>query len=199
MKRTLILVFTTAFIATAIAVGVGTIDPPPAQAATTGGYVKTCSGGQIFLKANEKQSFYLHNKIRKEHNLKPFCLNPKLEAAARAHSKDMVQRNYFSHITAAGTPVHPKLKAGMDPFQRISAFGYRYSWAGENIAYGEDSLGEPTNIMDTWMASTGHRTNILSKEFTQIGVGTYFGSTYEVNGNTRNDVTMYTADFGRPS
>ncbi len=173
------------FLATITAVGISAVDPRPAQAAG-GGYVKKCGGGEIFLNAKEKRTFVLHNKIRRDRNLKPFCVQPNLQKAARAHSEDMIRRDYFSHTTKGGESFDQRLKKfGYTPE------GYSYYTVGENIAYGSGSYGRPGSIMQRWMKSTGHRRNILNGKFREIGIGTYTG-TYK---GTR-DVTMYTADFG---
>ena len=58
------------------------------------------------------------------------------------------------------------------PFDRMEMAGYSYSWAGENIAAGSpDAAG----TMDQWMGSDGHCSNIMSPNFTEIGVGYYPG------------------------
>lgn len=174
MKRLLILIFA-AVLASAAAVGVSAVEAPEAAAAS-GGYVKKCGGGKIFLNADEKTTFAKHNNIRRNRSLKTFCVHPALQRAARAHSKDMIEKDYFAHGDVGG---------------RLNKFGYNWRTYGENIAYGSGSYGEPASIMRSWMNSSGHRANILNKNFREIGVGTYTG-TYK---GTRN-VTMYTADFG---
>lgn len=179
------LILATFFLAAAIAVGVSAANPSAAEAAG-GGKVKRCGGGKMFLNAKEKKTFALHNKIRRNHKLRTFCVHPKLQKAARAHSKDMIRRNYFSHNT--------KGRGGFD--KRIKRFGYtpkgyKYYTAGENIAYGSGSKGRPGSIMRAWMKSPGHRHNILDRKFREIGVGTYTGTWKGYKG-----VTMYTADFG---
>ncbi len=152
----------------------------PAQA--EGGTAPKCGGGKISLNNEEKAIFSLHNRIRKERNLGSLCVHPALQKAARAHSEDMIRRDYFSHNTKG---------RGESACERIKRYGYPYSLCGENIAYGSGSYGEPDSIMDRWMKSDGHRRNILKEEFKEIGVGAYTG-TYK---NTEG-VTMYTADFG---
>jgi uncharacterized protein YkwD len=157
----------------------------PALAAG-GGEAPKCGGGTILLNSKEKAAFSLHNKIRRDRNLKPFCVHPKLQKAARSHSRDMIERDYFSHDTKGGDSFDARLKAfGYAPD------GYRYYATGENIAYGSGPYGEPANIMDAWMKSDGHRHNILKAEFREIGVGTYAGTYGDTDG-----ATMYTADFG---
>ncbi|MBA3790387.1 MAG: CAP domain-containing protein [Rubrobacter sp.] len=176
--RYLVIMLTTVFLATVAAVGVSAVDSPVAEAAG-GGYVKKCGGGEIKLNAREKETFLLHNKIRNNRNLKPFCVHPKLQQAARSHSKDMIQRGYFSHNTK-----------GRGSFkQRLKRFGYR-GYAGENIAHSSGRSGDPSSIMEGWMNSSGHRSNILSGNYREIGIGAHTGD----YNNFRT--TMYTVDFG---
>lgn len=162
--------------------GASTFDPPAAEAAT-GGYAAKCGGGKIFLHADERQSLYLHNRVRKNHNLRVFCVHPDLQRAARAHSKDMIRRDYFSHSTK-----------GRDESacERVRRFGYGFRFCGENIAWGSGTQGSPASVMRRWMNSSGHRRNILDGKFREIGIGTYTG-----NFKGRDNATMYTADFGQ--
>lgn len=183
--RYLTFVLASTLLAAVIMAGIGVVEPAPAHAAT-GGYVKKCGGGKIFLNAKEKRTFELHNKIRRNHDLKTFCVQPNLEKAARAHSKEMVVKDYFSHDSYNGTSFDQRLKNfGYTPD------GYSYWTVGENIAYGSGSQGSPANIMNAWMNSTEHRHNILNGKFRQIGIGTYYG-----NFQGHSGTTMYTADFG---
>lgn len=179
--RRLTLILTSAVLAFLMAAGVSTIAPPAAEAAG-GGKVKRCGGGKIFLNATEKATFHQHNKIRKNRNLKPFCVHPRLQRAARAHSKDMVQRNYFSHRTKGKNE---------DAGARLKRFGYRWRLYGENISGGNGAKGSPKNVMRRWMNSPGHRANILDRRFREIGIGTYTGTYKSYQG-----WTMYTVDFG---
>ncbi len=156
----------------------------PAQA--EGSSAPKCGGGTISLNDKEKAAFSLHNWIRKERNLRSLCVHPALQRAARAHSEDMIRRDYFSHDTKGGRTFDARLKAfGYDPK------GYRSYVVGENIAWGSGPYGEPDSIMDSWMKSDGHRRNILNGEFREIGIGTYTGTYRDTD-----RVTMYTADFG---
>lgn len=58
----------------------------------------------------------------------------------------------------------------------MQQFGIKYSYAGENIAAGQKTASQ---VMNSWMNSSGHRANILNKNFTQIGVGFYAGGSYD--------------------
>ena len=176
----LTVIFAAIFLGTAASLSVSVVESSPAQAAS-GGYVKKCGGGKILLNAKEKETFVRHNQIRRNHNLRTFCVHPKLQRAARAHSKDMIRRDYFSHDT----------KGGGSADQRVKKFGYNYRYFGENIAYGSGSSGTPRSIMRSWMHSSGHRHNILTGRFREIGIGTYTGTYKGYKG-----ITMYTADFG---
>jgi uncharacterized protein YkwD len=170
--RCLLVVFVAIFLAAA---GLGTVDSP-AEAAG-GGNVNRCGGGKIFLHAKEKRLLTMHNNARRNHGLRPFCVSPALQRAARAHSKDMIQRDYFSHNTKGRNE---------DACARIRRFGYRWSHCGENIGYNST----PDRMFHSWMRSSGHRGNILDGKFRQIGIGAHTG--YYFNSRT----TMYTVDFG---
>jgi uncharacterized YkwD family protein len=83
---------------------------------------------------------------------------------AQKKSVDMAQNNYFSHTS----PTYGS------PFDMMRDFGVTYRTAGENIAQGQRT---PQEVVNAWMNSAGHRQNILSTNFTHIGVG------YEKSGN----------------
>ncbi|MBZ5713624.1 CAP domain-containing protein [Nannocystis pusilla] len=93
----------------------------------------------------------------------PLTMDPALRCAARMHSKDMNDRDFFDHTNPDGEP----------PWDRMGKAGYgNYSNAGENIAGGSpDAAG----TMDQWMNSDGHCANIMNPDFEHIGVGYYPG------------------------
>lgn len=155
--------------------------------ASTGGMVRKCGGGKTFLNAKERQVFYLHNEIRREHGLKAFCVHPKLKKAARAHSKDMILRDYFSHNTKGKDETFVKRLKRLG----YTSKGYDFYLVAENIAWGTKEKAESAHIFDVWMKSRDHRPNILNGRLRQIGVGTHTG-TYKHYGKA----TMYTVDFG---
>ena len=90
-------------------------------------------------------------------------MNGALRCAARAHSKDMSDRDFFDH-----TNPDDEL-----PWDRMELAGYSWRAAGENIAWGSPT---PASVMDGWMASDGHCSNIMSAGFQEIGVGYYAGN-----------------------
>ena len=106
----------------------------------------------------EQEVIRLVNEIRAQNGLSALTYNWELSRVARYKSQDMVDNRYFSHTSPTyGTP-----------FQMIRSFGLSYRSAGENIAYGQRT---PQAVVNAWMNSSGHRANILSSSYTQIGGG----------------------------
>ena len=110
------------------------------------------------LKAIEDEIVRLVNVQRVQNGLQQLTQNWQASRVARYKSQDMIDKNYFAHIS----PTYGS------PFQMMESFGLRFSAAAENIAYGQRSAQE---VMSSWMNSAGHRANILNRSFTQIGVG----------------------------
>lgn len=102
--------------------------------------------------------------------------NAKLASAAQAHSTDMRDHNYFAHNSLDGRT----------PFDRIKAAGYTYHLAAENIAAGQPTAAA---VVQAWMASSGHRANILNCGLKDLGVGYAAGGSYG---------SYWTQDFGTP-
>lgn len=148
--------------------------------------VKTCGGGTIKVSANEKRMLELHNNARTKRGLKTLCVHPDLTAAARAHSQDMLNKDYASHESPSGENVGERLERfgyGSD--------GFSYYLIGENIAWGCGSRGSAEHLFKWWMHSRGHRHNILNKKFREVGIGARTGTF-----KSCDHATMYTADFG---
>ncbi|WP_328399001.1 CAP domain-containing protein [Streptomyces sp. NBC_00390] len=99
----------------------------------------------------------LVNAERSKVGCSPVTVNAKLTKAAEAHSKDMASHSNMSHTGSDGS----------SPGDRITRAGYTWSTYGENVAYGYDS---PESVMAGWMASPGHKENILNCAFKEIGV-----------------------------
>ena len=110
------------------------------------------------VKLIEKQIATMANTERAKAGLAPLRLNWQLSRVARYKSQDMIDKNYFSHQS----PTYGS------PFDMMKNFGIKYMAAGENIAYGQRTA---TEVMTGWMNSSGHRANILSKNYSEIGVG----------------------------
>ena len=157
-------------------VGASALDPGKAQAADTVN-VRTCTGGKIALKADEKRMLDLHNERRRSQELRRLCVHPALQRAAREHSQDMIRRDYFRHG---------------DVGKRLKRHGYNWSTCGENIL-SDPGSPSPGPSFDEWMDSQSHRDNILSRRFKEVGIGLATGTH---NGERK---TMWTADFGSRS
>jgi uncharacterized YkwD family protein/spore coat assembly protein SafA len=113
----------------------------------------------------EEQVVQLVNKERAKYGLKPLKSNWELSRTARFKSQDMINKNYFDHNSPTyGTP-----------FKMMQSFGISYKTAGENIAAGQTT---PQAVVTAWMNSEGHRKNILSSSYTEIGVGYAKGGSY---------------------
>jgi uncharacterized YkwD family protein len=100
----------------------------------------------------------LTNAERRKNGLPDYQADTQLSNVAKVKSDDMQQNNYFSHTS----PTHGS------PFDMIRDHGVAYKSAGENIAQGQRT---PEQVVQSWMNSEGHRKNILSADFTHIGVG----------------------------
>lgn len=100
---------------------------------------------------------------------KPVYWSQPLGEAARYHSQDMKDNNFFAHESPDGTSAGARV-----------ARWYTESGIGENIAYGYSDAWEVTIL--GWMCSTGHRANIMTGGWTELGTGVV--------------ATHYTQDFG---
>ncbi len=110
------------------------------------------------VKQLENEVIRLVNNERAKRGLQALTQNWELSRVARYKSQDMINKGYFSHYS----PTYGS------PFKMMESFGIRFSAAAENIAYGQRT---PQDVMNAWMGSAGHRNNILSPVYTQIGVG----------------------------
>lgn len=106
----------------------------------------------------EQEIVRLVNQERAKQGISPLKENWEVSRVARIKSQDMATNNYFSH----NSPIYGT------PFKMLSDFGIRYSQAAENIATGQQTAQQ---VMNSWMNSSGHRTNILNPNYNQIGVG----------------------------
>lgn len=110
------------------------------------------------MTAYELEVVELVNDIRRQNGLGELKINWQLSRVARYKSEDMKKNNYFDHQS----PTYGS------PFDMMRSFGISYKTAGENIAKGQKS---PKAVVDAWMNSKGHRANILSSSYKEIGVG----------------------------
>lgn len=158
----------------------------PREAGASLASVRTCNGGSIEVNGNEKRILQLHNELRKDRGLKALCVQSQLTKAARAHSQEMIDKDYLSHDSFNGESVRQRLER----FGYTSR-GYAYYLYGENIAGGCRSFGVPASIFDWWMHSTDHRANILNPKYREVGIGVRTGTL-----DSCTEATTYTVDFG---
>ncbi len=92
--------------------------------------------------------------------------------AARGHSQDMATNNFFSHMGSNGS----------SPFDRMSAAGFAFSAAAENIYAGSGIYNNPSAAVSAWMGSEGHRTNMLNPTYTYGGVGYWCNANSDYGG-----------------
>jgi len=120
------------------------------------------------------------NAQRAAAGLPPLQLDPDLVMVARERSSDMAQRGYFSHVSPTGETFSSLMQSQ----------GVPCSWCGENIAY--NNFGDDQTVavvLSAWMASPGHRDNILRSSFDRVGVGVALGG---------SGAKYYTAVFAGP-
>ena len=120
------------------------------------------------------------NQERATLGLAPVRESAALDRAAQAHADDMVRRSYFGHQSPDGATV----------VNRAAKAGYSSASLGENIAQGEKTVDE---VMIWWMASAGHREQIVNAGYTDLGVGLAYA---EKNGSFS---VVWVQAFGSPA
>jgi len=127
------------------------------------------------------------NQIRIAHGLVPLVLSRQLTAAADAHSLDMLSNGYFAHASFDGTSFSERIARYYPPGSSLWSVGENLLWTAGRI--------DAASSLAAWMADPGHRANILSPAWRQIGIaaassndapGVYGGGA----------VTVITTDFG---
>lgn len=121
----------------------------------------------------------LTNNDRGSYALRPLTQNSLLALAAELKAKDMASKGYFAHISPDGR----------SPWTFISQSGYKFVYAGENLAM---DFTDSIDVERAWMNSPGHRANILGANYTEIGVATSRGM-YQ-----GREVTYVVQMFGSP-
>ncbi|HEX3723403.1 MAG TPA: CvpA family protein [Nitrolancea sp.] len=135
----------------------------------------TVSSGLSESTTDEQKMLEDVNSARADHGLPALKADPQLRQIAAAHSEEMLQLGYFSHTS----PLHGS------PTDRAEAANISFTALGENIAYAPTEAVAERGLM----RSPGHEANILSTEYTRVGIGvivTPFGT------------RMFTQDFAGP-
>jgi len=134
--------------------------------------------GRMIITADEE---WLHNRInelRAEKGALPLHWNNQLTAAAKFHSWEMIENDYFAHES-----IDKEGNVYEETFDRFIRFNYTFYPMGENIACYPTAPG----AYNGWFNSPGHYANMISRDFTESGLG------QAVGGPCGN---MYTHDFG---
>ena len=138
---------------------------------------KTSQASSLQQNIQESQILELVNLERSKNGIQPLTINPQLVQSAQLKTRDMLDYNYFGHISNNG--------------QKWSDFiinsGYNYTTSGENLA---KNYTDSRSTVQAWMNSTTHRNNILNKDFEETGIG--FGSGIIDNQST----ILITQQFG---
>lgn len=106
----------------------------------------------------------LINRQRVKYHLAPFKRDPALDRLAVEHSLDMKAKDYFEHDAPASA-------GGITFAERFHSIHPRRALGEENIAWGTGPFGSASGLVASWMASPGHRANILNPAARRIGVG----------------------------
>jgi uncharacterized protein YkwD len=135
----------------------------------------TAQTGSAAISSSDRSLLGAMNHARAAHGLAALRLDATLQRAARAHSRDMLRRNYFAH--------GPYL-------QRIVSFGTRGPVVGENLAWGVGARARASWIVQAWLRSPLHRRNLLRPGFRRVGVASLRGTFNGLAG-----ARVVTADF----
>jgi uncharacterized protein YkwD len=101
------------------------------------------------------------NSARAKAGCGPLRINPKLAAAAKSHARAMAEQDFFAHAGKDGSRLS----------SRIAGQGYSFRSAAENIAAGQETVGE---VVTGWLQSAGHRRNILDCGMSETGIAVVY-------------------------
>lgn len=128
---------------------------------------------------SQQEIIRLTNIEREKNGLGAVSEDPRLNAAALAKAQNMFEENYWAHFSPSGK----------DPWGFINGAGYKFTYAGENLA---KSFYQSNEVVNAWMASRTHRENILNKNYKNIGIAVLEGT---LNGEK---TTLIVQEFGTP-
>ena len=117
------------------------------------GYAANISPDEVIRLTNEK---------RLQTGLAPLSTSSVLSQAAQAKGADMLNKDYWAHVSPDGT----------QPWYFFTSFGYKYKYAGENLAR---DFQDPVSAVEAWMASPSHKENMLSSKYKEIGIAVVEG------------------------
>jgi len=133
------------------------------------------AGQAATLTRSEQEILVAVNAVRAQHDLRPLRVDTTLTRAARSYSTTLIRTDVFTH-GSLGT--------------RLARAGVRGPLYGENLAWGRGDRATARGIVRGWMASPGHRANLLRPGWSRIGLGAKVGTFMGYGG-----ATVVTADF----
>lgn len=143
--------------------------PAPSAAQARGGAGSSRVVADVVKLTNVERTHYRRPALR---------ANARLMRAAQLQANQMAQASHMAHVLPDAR--YPRME------DRIAAANYRWQTLGENVAFGQANAAK---VVDSWMHSSGHRTNILNSTFTEMGAG------FAVD---RSGRPYYVQVFGRP-
>ena len=145
--------------------------------------------GQASVQALQAGTLCLVNAERAARGLQPLRAQNALARAAGSFARQMHVLKFFDHTSPSGTTM----------LARVRSSGYlrnaRHWLLAENIGWGSGLLATPRAAVQAWMTSPGHRRNLLSRGFAEIGIGIVQGAPQTLCGGAVAGI--YVSDFGR--
>lgn len=178
-----------ALVVTGTLAGGATTATPTASAAS-----RACTGARLVPSAENlsvvtKATHCLVNRRRKAAGRKALKSQPRLRKMGKAFAAKMVREGFFDHTSPDGATFERRLKAS-------SYTAGRRAWSGgENLAWGTGEKATPRAIVASWMASPGHRKNLLARGFRDTGLAIAIGAPDRSAGDV--PAATYVQEFGR--
>jgi uncharacterized protein YkwD len=149
-----------------------------------------CAGADVVPAADnvavvDQATLCLLNQQRAAQGVGPLAENAQLSSASTGYSQRMVAQSFFAHESPDGGTL----------VDRLTGAGYLGDddpWlVGENIGWGQGGLATPRSMVSAWMNSPGHRENLLSSDYSEVGLGLALGTPVDHSWGA-----TYTTDFG---
>ena len=157
-----------------------------------GAQAETCPGAgtlptPVTIAAAVDATLCLANQERAAVGAPPLSLDPSLSTMAGDYAQRMVTERFFSHTSPDGGGLADRFAAAGDDVEA----------GGENLYWGETSMGTPAATINGWMNSPEHRDNLLDPEFRRVGIGIALGAPKAVAGPAATIVADF--DSGAPA
>ncbi|MEJ7785548.1 MAG: CAP domain-containing protein [Solirubrobacteraceae bacterium] len=146
------------------------------------GAAECADSGLVATAANAAQvndaTLCLLNQERATAGTTPLTAEPRLAQISLEYAAQMAAQAFFAHVSPSGQTLR----------DRFAAASYDFLNAGENLAQATITIATPARIVESWMASPGHRQNILDPHFREVGMGYAIGAA----------TTTFVNEFGTP-